>query len=131
MSIRVVVRIESRLEEIRAVRDMIYGLVVQLGMPEEAAHSVRVALGEALANAWDHGYGGRTGPLEIHGELSRTRIHLVVRDEGPTSAVPVIPKALTFGQGMGLYLISKLMDEVRVEPNPDGPGVSLRMSKVV
>ena len=106
---------------ITPVVEGVMAIVAQMGCAAGKEFEVETALREALANAIVHGCGrDRTkkvqfwvGCDESHGML------IVVRDPGPGFDPRRVPSPLA-GQeiysthGRGIYLISQLMDEVRV-----------------
>jgi serine/threonine-protein kinase RsbW len=98
------------------------------GVPGDVADDVLLALDEAVGNAVRHGSrGGR--PVLVTLEVGRDWIHMTVRDHGPTAELPCLPvgppPTLADG-GRGLWLISQLVDEVRLERVGQGTLLSLR-----
>jgi anti-sigma regulatory factor (Ser/Thr protein kinase) len=86
------------------------------GVDDDVADEVLLALDEAVGNAIRHGSRGRR-PVLVTIEVDQGWVHMTVRDHGPTAALPHVPAAppstLADG-GRGLWLISQLVDEVRV-----------------
>ena len=83
---------------------------------------VLTAIGEAAANAIEHGgaaAGGRP-PFSIDGRLSDGEVEVVVRDAGAWR-----DRRRSEG-GRGLVLMRALMDSVDVEPGADGTTVTMR-----
>ncbi len=79
----------------------------------------RVALSEALANAICYGNGGdHAKHVSVRIQFGRTAIEMEVADEGPgfnPAALPdpTDPARLESPDGRGIFLIRRLMDEVR------------------
>ena len=106
---------------ITPVVEGVMAIVGQMGCAAGKEFEVETALREALANAIVHGCGrDRTkkvqfwvGCDESHGML------IVVRDPGPgfdpkLVSSPLAGQEIYSTHGRGIYLISQLMDEVRV-----------------
>jgi anti-sigma regulatory factor (Ser/Thr protein kinase) len=113
----------SRLPELRrhAEREL-------RGVAPDVADDVLLALDEAVGNAIRHGSrGGR--PVLVTLDLDDGWVHMTVRDHGPTAELPCLPvgppPSLSIG-GRGLWLISQLVDEVRLERAGQGMLLSLR-----
>ncbi len=90
------------------------------GLDPESAFRVRVAVGEAVANAILYGAGERreTGLVHIALAADRGTLRVTVRDEGPgfdPSAVPdpTSGDGLERNSGRGLLLLRSLADDVR------------------
>jgi len=102
--------------------------LVLRALPADIAHDLLLALDEAVSNAVEHGSAGG-GPVEVCIEYSEGWVELRVLDRGPTRAVPALPadppSPMALG-GRGLWLISQLSDEVRVEPAGLGTLLAIR-----
>jgi anti-sigma regulatory factor (Ser/Thr protein kinase) len=123
----------------RLARKAVVAVVAASGSDAAALADVEIAVGEALANAHRHAYGGAPGRIEI--DVAGRRITdqaivwtVSVHDHGTAVTPPPVPEALsrgTVGQ-RGLYLISRLMDRVTIIVNPStGYGVSITMEKTL
>ena len=81
---------------------------------------IELSLHEALVNAIKHGCKndpGKTVRLTVHCDEARGML-LIVRDPGPgfdveSLASPLVGENLYASHGRGIYMINKLMDEVR------------------
>ena len=98
------------------------------GVAGDVADEVLLALDEAVGNAIRHGSRGRR-PVLVTLEVDQGWISMTVRDHGPTARLPRLPAGppptLADG-GRGLWLISQLVDEVRLERAGRGVLLSLR-----
>jgi len=109
-------------DAIGEVADQVSQILLGLGIPEEKQMEVSLALQEALANAVKHGCGGDPSK-SVHCRLStddRSRLLIVVSDPGPGMDVNTVPdpkaeENLYRDHGRGIYLIRRLMDDVRFE----------------
>jgi len=74
---------------------------------------IETAVGEALANAAEHGHRTDTG-FEVCVYVERERIVIEVQDEGGgfPSSVPTPKPGHDAPRGFGIYLMRHLMDEV-------------------
>jgi serine phosphatase RsbU (regulator of sigma subunit)/anti-sigma regulatory factor (Ser/Thr protein kinase) len=91
------------------------------GASEAEVYEMLVACGEACANAVAHAHSAVSdSEFEVTAEREGPRVQIVVRDGGswrpPTEQ----------GRGRGLPLMRELMDEVEIEPGPQGTTVTLR-----
>jgi anti-sigma regulatory factor (Ser/Thr protein kinase) len=98
------------------------------GVDGDVAEDVLLALDEAVGNAIRHGSRGGQ-PVLVTVEVDRGWVQMTVRDHGPTATLPRVPAGppptLADG-GRGLWLISQLVDELRVERWRRGVRLALR-----
>jgi serine/threonine-protein kinase RsbW len=98
------------------------------GFNDKEVYSIQLATDEAASNVIEHAYEGMPdGILEISGVVERDRMIITLHDTGKpfdTSAVrqPNLKADLSERQvgGLGIYLMRKLMDEVRYEIQAGG-----------
>lgn len=108
------------------------------GLDERATWQVQLAVDEAATNVIQHAYDAEApGDLTLSWRCEGSRFILALRDYGrqfdPGSIPePDITSSLEDRQvgGLGLYLITRLMDEVRFDFNPQGGNV-LTMVKYI
>jgi serine phosphatase RsbU (regulator of sigma subunit)/anti-sigma regulatory factor (Ser/Thr protein kinase) len=91
------------------------------GASEAEVYEVLVACGEACANAVAHAHSAISdSPFELQADRDGPQVQVVIRDTGtwrpPTDE----------GRGRGLPLMRELMDEVKIEPSPQGTTVTLK-----
>ena len=133
MSWKVFLRCDTKPEALRAARKMLYAVAKTEGAPEQVAREIEVALGEALANARLHAYGGGVGHVGIDIVYDGTDLSITVHDHGkPVTGRPTIPSSLPLRGtgGRGLYLIGQLMDAAEiVQPDWRGRGTAIRMMR--
>ncbi len=84
------------------------------------AADVELSVGEGLANAYLHAYGGRPGPVAISIDFDGVVMYLSIRDEGQGKPETVLP-------GRGLTLLQELTDGVDLLTAPGGHGAVLRV----
>jgi len=121
--------------------DVVQVVSEQLGrladLDDDALHWVGVAVRESVINAIKHGNGGDESK-RVHVEFapldaSGPGIAIRVRDEGRgfDPAVlpdPLAPENILKTSGRGIFLIRSFMDEVTMQPAPDG-GMEVVMVK--
>ena len=135
-------RILSQPRYLAGARDMIDAVARRLGFDELNAGQIALAVDEALANVIRHGYDKRLDgviwlrvwPIEGgEGQGGRAGLVMTVEDE----AKQVDPSAIKSREltdvrpgGLGVYLISQIMDASRWERREDC-GMRLIMTKYV
>jgi serine/threonine-protein kinase RsbW len=106
---------------ITPVVEGVMAIVARMGCAAGKEFEVETALREALANAIVHGCGrDRTKKVQFWVGCDESRgLLIVVRDPGPgfdpkRVSSPLVGQEIYSTHGRGIYLISQLMDEVRV-----------------
>jgi len=123
------------LDFVQVVSDHISRLV---GLDDDAVHWVGVAVRESVINAIKHGNAGDEDK-RVHVEFtpldcdSPSGLSVRVRDEGrgfdPANLPdPLAPENILKSCGRGIFLIRSFMDEVAVQPAPEG-GMEVVMVK--
>jgi serine phosphatase RsbU (regulator of sigma subunit)/anti-sigma regulatory factor (Ser/Thr protein kinase) len=107
-------------EALSSVRQSLDRWLTEAGTSRRDVHAIKVACGEACANAIEHAY--RPGDAAFRIEASRrdSDVLITVRDFGEWRA----PRGTD--RGRGLPLMEALMDSVSVDPSSDGTTVRLR-----
>lgn len=107
--------------EARAALDAIMARLARLGLPDQRAGDVRIALTEAVNNIVEHAYAGRApGRVSVAARTRRDRLELCLCDRGralPGEALPHPGLADLSGPvqslpegGFGWFLIWQLAD---------------------
>lgn len=87
---------------------------------DDATHAaVLVAATEATSNAIEHAYSPGTGDVSVEADLRDGIVEVRVRDHGTWR------RARSVGGGMGLQLMRRLVDDVRVSSTDAGTTVRL------
>lgn len=108
------------------------------GLDERATWQVQLAVDEAATNVIQHAYASDSpGDLTLSWQSDEQRFIIVLRDYGrhfdpqnipaPDISSPIEERQVG---GLGIYLITRLMDEVRFDFNPHG-GNLLTMVKYI
>lgn len=116
--------------ELSTVREQVCGIVAQLGFPESALFDVKVALGEALANAVRHGAPkDGDGDVRVHVIAFPDRVVLEVMDSGQGfDGSHRGSEDLYAPNGRGIMFMRALMDRVEFDTSPLG-GTLVRLTK--
>lgn len=113
------------------------GIARQLPVGDDQLADLKLALTEACGNAVRHAYADTPGDVSVVFEIDDERLLMTVEDRGdgiraPDSLeeedddeLPVRP----LESGMGMPIIRAIVDELVVEPGPDGRGTRVRMVK--
>jgi serine phosphatase RsbU (regulator of sigma subunit)/CHASE1-domain containing sensor protein/anti-sigma regulatory factor (Ser/Thr protein kinase) len=117
--------------------ERVAGAVEGLGLPEPRLERLKTAVAEATMNAMEHGNRHDPGvPVNIQVCLVKQRLLVRIIDRGggptpsPTAEAPDIEAKLEGTQtarGWGLFLIERLVDDVRVSGSPNHHTVELVM----
>jgi serine/threonine-protein kinase RsbW len=127
----------GRFESLPEIGRYIENAAKSAGLNDKAVYAVQLAVDEACANIIDHAYGG-----EDKGDIYCT---VIPRDDGLTIILkdrgdPYNPQQVPDPQfnvpleklkprGVGVYLMKKMMDEVRFEYSPEGGNVLILFKK--
>ena len=120
----------NRRAEIEAVQRQVVEALQRRHYDAESCFAVRVALGEALANAFKHG--NKDDPqkaVTVECRVDATRVTLEVEDEGEgfdpsTVPNPTEPENIDIPAGRGIALMRSYMTEVSFDP----PGNRVRLT---
>lgn len=107
---------------IERVQKAILALMDQYNYPEAARFAVRLALEEAIANAFKHGHKDlpKNLPITVEYRVQDEAVELAVQDQGPgfnptDVPDPTLDENLECPSGRGLLLMRAYMGEVKVE----------------
>lgn len=131
------IRILSQHHYVGVARAAVQALAAKLGFSEEHIGHIILAVDEALTNVIRHGYHGRNDrPIWLRmnpingGDLFG--LEIVIEDEAPSVDLAKIkgrPLDEIRPGGLGVHIITKMMDEVEYARRPDAQGLRLRMRK--
>ena len=127
-------KLPSRIESIAEAAEAAAGVARRLGLSEEAAFGLDMAVRESVTNAVLHGNRQDEGKLvEVNFEDAGGELVVTVRDEGEGFDPAAIPdptdaQNLLKNSGRGILFMRSFMDTVEWEPHPAG-GTVVRMTK--
>ena len=105
-------------ESVAEARHAAARLAAQAGAEES---DVKIAVSEAVGNAVLHAYrDGDTGTVAVSGSIVRGKLVFVVRDRG----VGMSPNPDSPGLHLGIPLIGKVAEDMRIDAGPDGTAIS-------
>jgi len=118
----------ANFEYLDEIRDFVGDIARRSGFSEKDIYSLQLAADEAATNIIEHAYEGiKNGFIELACDMQGDLLIIIMRDEGrtfdPSKVKPPNLKAdLSERQigGLGMYLMRKLMDEVRYESTRNG-----------
>ncbi|MFH8255349.1 SpoIIE family protein phosphatase [Streptomyces roseolus] len=110
--------------QLAPVRQALRGWLARCDLPPRTEQNVLVAVGEACANAIEHGHRDSPGTgVRLHAEALGDELRLTVTDSGRWK--PPDPGALPL-RGRGVALMRALMRQVAIVPGPTGTTVDMR-----
>lgn len=115
----------ARFEFLDEIRNFVAEAAHEGGFTEKAIYSLQLAADEAASNIIEHAYQGvANASLQITCDMQDDELIITMRDSGkpfdPSNVKqPNLKADLSKRQigGLGVYLMRKLMDEVRYESN--------------
>jgi serine/threonine-protein kinase RsbW len=129
-----VLHLTNQRADIDQAEGALLGALGRFGYPEASQFAVRLAIEEALVNAFRHGHKDLPPETPVRFEFSVTPAHvnMSIEDRGPgfnPSAVkdPTLEENLELPTGRGLLLIRAYMS--RVEYNAKGNKLSMTYSR--
>lgn len=106
--------------QVREIEEEVIGAVRAEGYPEAACFAVRLALEEAIYNAFRHGHRDLPPgePIEVAWSIGPDAVRITVTDQGPgfdpgSVPDPTTEERLELPHGRGLMLMKAYMTEVR------------------
>lgn len=118
--------VESRTENLSIIRDFVYSAALAVGFNDEIIENITLAVDEACTNIIKHAYKSNpNGQIEIKLNSDSNNFFIQIIDFGKSFAPDIIPEPNMqdyFREkrvgGLGMYLMKKLMDEVKYTSIP-------------
>jgi len=108
------------------------GLVRELAVDEEMVADLKLAVTEACGNAVRHAYPDGVGEVSVRYLVADGALEMIVEDQGggfePGEQVGE-PSPGPRESGMGMAIMSEIVDELDVRTAADGRGTVVRMLK--
>jgi len=111
-------------------RLVLAGIARDVEVSDELLADLKLAVTEACGNSVRHAYPSGIGDVTVAYTLEGETFEMIVEDEGigvAAASVPAEPAKLD--SGMGMSIISTIVDDVVVEPGAGGRGTVVRMRK--
>jgi serine/threonine-protein kinase RsbW len=121
----------ARFESLEKISQFVVQAAREAGFDESAVYAIELAVDEACSNIIEHAYGGEgRGDIHCSYQIANNSLTIILRDKGR----PFDPNRIlepNFGapieelqpRGAGLFLMRKLMDEVKFEFEVDSGNV--------
>ena len=126
-------QLQDQPDRIRAFEEQFVRTAAEAGYDQAACFALRLAMEEAVRNAFRHGHRNLPGqPVQVDYDVTPSTVTIRVRDQGPgfnpdALPDPTAPENLTRPTGRGVMLIRAYMTDVSY--NEQGNEVTLRYDK--
>ncbi|MBF6302140.1 ATP-binding protein [Nocardia amamiensis] len=111
-------------DRLAKVRHTFQDWLERCGIDADRIYDVLLAVGEACANAVEHGHRGDGGTVRLRASCTGAELNVAVADHGRWK--PPDPQA-TSVRGRGLAIIRAVIPEVNVTTGDSGTTVAMRM----
>lgn len=120
--VNIVLTVRSDARYLSLIRTVTVDMCGSLGLADDIADGVKLAVGEAVANAMEHGSpNGSADSVTVVFGRTDDSLRVEIIDEGPGICMPIdIRKCRRRNRGFGLKLMESLMDKVYIEDAPRG-----------
>lgn len=122
--------VPARVDQLSSARAAVCDVIAPLGLSESALFDVKVAVGEALANAVRHGSpGGEADNVDITVSAYEDRVVVSVADRGAGfDGISACDDDVYASCGRGIMFMRALMDDVHFQTREHG-GTIVRLTK--
>lgn len=110
----------SDIKNVAAARRGVAGFASACGFSDAAIADIRLAAGEALSNAVEHGNGASASGFTVDCRFDGAELSIEIRDRGRGFLEPVTLASVQpdhRGRGFGIFLMRRLMDDVTFAGN--------------
>jgi serine/threonine-protein kinase RsbW len=110
----------SDIRNVALARQGIAGFAADCGFTAEEICDIRLAVGEALSNAVEHGRGRAARKIVVDCKCDGHQLAIEIRDSGsgfPEPSDRPVVEPDDRGRGFGIFLMRRLMDEVSFAEN--------------
>jgi len=121
----------AKFEQLEAIREFVGQAARDAGMDDAEVYAVEVSVDEACTNIIEHAYKGvKGGDIECVCDNSGEQLTIILRDHGRPFDPATIPAPNLTAElkdrrvgGLGVFLMRRLMDEIRFEAFQDSGNV--------
>ncbi|HEY1866950.1 MAG TPA: ATP-binding protein [Candidatus Cybelea sp.] len=110
----------SDIRNVALARRSIAGFAAACGFSGDDVSDIRLAVGEALSNAVEHGSGTVARNIIVECTFEDATLVVMIEDSGSTFSEPSVRTSVEpdhRGRGFGIFLMRRLMDEVTFARN--------------
>lgn len=108
------------------IREFVIPIAEKMGFDDKELYAIELAVDEACSNIIEHAYGGEgRGNIECTLELCTDEIRINLLDHGKPFDITKVPEPKIDQplekrkiRGLGIYLMRKMMDEIRFQADP-------------
>ena len=136
MTVLTSVRMSAKLENLGPFIGSLSNCAKTQGFGEEEVSRMELAAEEALVNVFRYAYPGAPGDVEMICKLEENRFTIEIMDSGIPFDVTAMPDPKVAGGvydrepgGLGIFLMQKVMDEVRYRRENDRNILTLIIQK--
>jgi len=120
-------RFSCSLHNLEKICDYVTECAQNAGLDDSETYAVQLAVDEATTNIIEHGYGGECpSRIDITCEVMNDGLKVIIYDDAEPfdfSSVPDPEINVSLDElkprGLGVFLMRKMMDEVKYETDPD------------
>jgi serine/threonine-protein kinase RsbW len=105
----------SEISNVALARRSVAGFASACGFSESEIADIRLAAGEALSNAVEHGSGTSSTRFTVDCDFDGKELRIEIQDAGAGFRAPAIQGKIEpdqRGRGFGIFLMRRLMDDV-------------------
>jgi serine/threonine-protein kinase RsbW len=105
----------SEIRNVALARRSVAGFASACGFSESEIADIRLAAGEALSNAVEHGCGASSAGFTVDCKFDGDELRIEIQDGGRGFCAPTIQGKVEpdqRGRGFGIFLMRRLMDDV-------------------
>lgn len=103
------------IRNVARTRQSVAAFAADCGFAKEAVADIRLAAGEALSNAVEHGCAARARQIVVDCTFDGVELAIEIRDSGDGFPAPIERASVepdVRGRGFGIFLMRRLMDQV-------------------
>lgn len=128
----------GRYDSLAKISQFVVKAAREAGLDDRAVYAVELAVDEACTNIIEHAYGGEgRGDLVCSVQVKNNELQITLNDRGRPFDPDKVPQPLlnqplskVKSRGVGIYLMSRMMDDIRYNSSPE-QGNTLTMIKRV
>jgi serine/threonine-protein kinase RsbW len=105
----------SEITNVALARRSVAGFASACGFSESEIADIRLAAGEALSNAVEHGCGASSAGFTVDCKFDGDELRIEIQDSGTGFCAPALQGKVEpdqRGRGFGIFLMRRLMDDV-------------------